>query len=250
MKKYIENENGGWMTSTIYIRQSLLKAIQLRRQARTDADKYEALRLLGQALHTLEDLSAHSNWVELAMIEMGYRDVFAHVGSNAAIHLGGKTIWPLVTGTFGGMDFIHSLLGEATDHLSQTQISDVNTAVTNASAQGGGGGNSAFTALQKLFAQLPGSQARELSRECEGIENASRARARGISEMTARTRDGGGMRDVGDVRSSQTGEMDPEKIAQEIYPILRFRDRVVKAINKALDKVQIASRARFLSREC
>jgi hypothetical protein len=89
-----------------------------------------------------------------------------------------------------------------------------------------------------------------LSRECEGIENASRARARGISEMTARTRDGGGMRDVGDVRSSQTGEMDPEKIAQEIYPILRFRDRVVKAINKALDKVQIASRARFLSREC
>ena len=111
MKNYIANENGGWATSTAYIRQSFYKAIECRRRAQSDADLYEALRLLGQALHTLEDLSAHSNWVELALIEMGYRQVFPHVGENTAIHLGGKTIFPLVTGTFGGMDFIHSLLG-------------------------------------------------------------------------------------------------------------------------------------------
>jgi hypothetical protein len=111
MKNYIANENGGWATSTAFIRQSFLKAIECRRRAQSDADLYEALRLLGQALHTLEDLSAHSNWVELALIEMGYRHVFPHVGENTAIHLGGKTIFPLVTGTFGGMDFIHSLLG-------------------------------------------------------------------------------------------------------------------------------------------
>ena len=223
MKNYIANENGGWMTSTIYIRQSLLKAIQIRRSARNDADIYEALRLLGQALHTLEDLPAHSNWVELALIEMGYSAVFAHVGSNTAIHLGGKRIWPLITGTFGGMDFIHSLLGEATDHLSQTQISDVNSAVTNASAQGG---NSAFTALQNLFAHLPGHQARELSQECEGIqENSSRMAVRSRAPNTAA------------MRSSQTGDFDPEKIAQEIYPILLFRDKVVKAISLTLEKV-------------
>jgi len=42
---------------------------------------------------------------------MGYRQVFPHVGENTAITLGGKRIYPLVTGTFGGMDFIHSLLG-------------------------------------------------------------------------------------------------------------------------------------------
>lgn len=111
MKNYIANESGGWTTSTNYIRQSLLKAIEIRRRARSDADIYEALRLLGQALHTLEDLPAHSNWVELALIEMGYRHVFPHVGENTAIRFDGKTIYPLVTGTFGGMDFIHSLLG-------------------------------------------------------------------------------------------------------------------------------------------
>jgi hypothetical protein len=111
MKNYIANEQGGWATSTAFIRTSLVRAIELRRRSQSDADIYEALRLLGQSLHTLEDLSAHSNWVELAMIEMGYNPVFPHVGSNTAITLGGKRIFPLVTGTFGGMDFIHSLLG-------------------------------------------------------------------------------------------------------------------------------------------
>ena len=111
MKNYIANEQGGWDTSTAYIRKSLINAIYTRRNARSDADNYEALRLLGQALHTLEDLPAHSNWVELALIEMGYRNVFPHVGDRTQIDIGGKRVYPMVTGTFGGMDFIHSLLG-------------------------------------------------------------------------------------------------------------------------------------------
>lgn len=48
MKNYIANESGTWMTSTRYIRDSLLKAISLGRAAATDAERYEALRLLGQ----------------------------------------------------------------------------------------------------------------------------------------------------------------------------------------------------------
>jgi hypothetical protein len=230
MKNYIANENGGWITSTIYIRKSLFKAIQTHRLAHTDAEIYESFRFLGQALHTLEDLPAHSNWVELALIEMGYHDVFAHVGSNTAITVGGKQIWPLVTGTFGGMDFIHSLLGEATDHLSQIQISDVNAAVSNASSQGGL--NSALTVLQKLCAQLPAGHqaARELARECERIQES-------VSRMTVKSR----AVETGRLRDTQTGDFDPEKIAEEIYPILVFRDRVVKAISNTLEKVLASS---------
>jgi len=48
MKNYIANEGGTWMTSTHYIRNSLLKAISLGREAATDEERYEALRLLGQ----------------------------------------------------------------------------------------------------------------------------------------------------------------------------------------------------------
>jgi hypothetical protein len=223
MKNYIANEQGGWATSTRFIRESLLGAIQTKRNARDEAAEYEALRLLGQALHTLEDLSAHSNWVELSMIEMGHRDIFPHVGENTAINLGGKRIYPLVTGTFGGMDFIHSLLGEATDHLSQTQITDVNSAVTSAAASGAGA-ESPFTKLQHLLQKLPDRNARELTSEMTSFQrSADRAR-----EQNDR---------AGGFDLSQAGELDPEEIARKIYPILRFRDRVVKTINMTIEKV-------------
>lgn len=230
MKNYIANEQGGWTTSTQFIRQSLLRAIQLHRSARNDADIYESLRLLGQALHCLEDLPAHSNWIELALLEMGHRNVFPHVGSNTMLQLGGKWTYPLVTGTFGGMDFIHSLLGEAEDHLSQTQIDDVNTAVHNASLQSAN--NTAFNSLAGLLGQLPGQTGRELENECRGLQEQGRSRSMTIRDMEQR---GGG--DWNRTWQMQTGEMDPERIAREIYPILVFRDKVVKFIDNILDKV-------------
>lgn len=45
-------------------------------------EMWEAFRLLGTALHTLEDLLAHSNWCELALRKMGHKDVFCHVGDS------------------------------------------------------------------------------------------------------------------------------------------------------------------------
>lgn len=79
MKNYIANESGGWMTSSAYVRNSLIRCIELGRMYKAsggDAEKYESLRILGQALHTLEDFSAHSNYCELTLVELGYRDVF------------------------------------------------------------------------------------------------------------------------------------------------------------------------------
>ena len=71
-----------------------------------------------QQLHTLEDFPAHSNFCELALRSQGHAHVFVHVGEQVVVHApGGKSVPPLITGTFGGSDFIHSLLGEATDHI-------------------------------------------------------------------------------------------------------------------------------------
>ena len=50
MKNYMANDQGKWDTSTRYIRESLLKAIDLGRRGTTDAERYEALRCLGQAI--------------------------------------------------------------------------------------------------------------------------------------------------------------------------------------------------------
>lgn len=45
---------------------------------------------------------------------MGEHDVFPHVGSRTQLQIPGarREVWPIVTGTFGGVDFLHSVTGE------------------------------------------------------------------------------------------------------------------------------------------
>lgn len=45
---------------------------------------------------------------------MGERDVFPHCGRETQIRLEGARdgVYPIVTGTFGGVDFLHSVVGE------------------------------------------------------------------------------------------------------------------------------------------
>jgi hypothetical protein len=63
-----------------------------------------------QALHCVEDFSAHSNYTELALRELGYHNVFPHCGTATEITVRGKRIYPITTGTFGGLDFVLSVM--------------------------------------------------------------------------------------------------------------------------------------------
>lgn len=62
-----------------------------------------------QGLHCLEDYGAHTNYTELALREMGHHGVFSHTGTATEINLRGHRVFPLVTGTFGVVDFLHSV---------------------------------------------------------------------------------------------------------------------------------------------
>lgn len=75
-------ENQGWDTSTAFIRRTFRACIEAGRRAngQEGAELWEAYRLLGTGLHTMEDLLAHSNWCEIALRKMGHREVFCHVG--------------------------------------------------------------------------------------------------------------------------------------------------------------------------
>lgn len=75
-------ENREWDTSTAHIRRTFRECIERGRhaQGQEGAELWEAYRLLGTGLHTMEDLLAHSNWCEIALRKMGYQDVFCHVG--------------------------------------------------------------------------------------------------------------------------------------------------------------------------
>jgi len=56
----------------------------------------------------VKDFGAHTNYCELALRELGYRDVFPHTGIATEINVRGHQIFPLVTGTFGAVDFLRN----------------------------------------------------------------------------------------------------------------------------------------------
>lgn len=255
MKNYIANENGNWATSAAYLRFSFARSIHFGRLYTNGAKKgreedlCEALRCLGQALHTMEDFSAHSNYCELALRELGYHSVFPHCGAGTEINLHGKRVYPLVTGTFGAVDFLHSVIGEASDHFTQSEVDEVDIALKNAEGtksggNGGSGERSLFggflgisstpTDFVGLVSKLPGvgdgfaSQARDLQANSEAQERQNRSYQGTRGDLS---------RDNANQVPGMSPNFDPVKVAGQIYPILEFRDKVVKAISRGIAKV-------------
>lgn len=267
MKNYIANERGGWATSTGYVKFSFARAIHFGRlythgpsgQRGREEDLAEALRCLGQGLHCLEDFGAHTNYTELVLRELGYHEVFPHVGVQAGITLNGKHVYPLVTGTFGGVDFFHSVLGEATDHITSSEIDEVNTALvdavsSNTSGKRGPGGESpACSGLIDALSKVPGTG--NLIQEAQSLQAASdaqaaaNARSGGYDDYGSRAGGQGGYQQPPsfDAPPGSVGgppgpnipgtNTDPATIIPKIYPILVFRDNVVRSISAIISKI-------------
>ncbi|KAH4001933.1 hypothetical protein HBI52_210880 [Parastagonospora nodorum] len=266
MKNYIANERGGWATSAGYVKFSFARAIHFGRlythgasgQRGREEDLAEALRCLGQGLHCLEDFGAHTNYTELVLRELGYHDVFPHVGVEAGITLNGKRVYPLVTGTFGGVDFFHSVLGEANDHITQSEIDEVNTALVDAVSsnttgkRGPGGEAPACSGLVDVLSKVPGTgdlirQAQDLQASSDA-QAASNARSGGYDDYSTRAGGQGGYQQSGfDAPPGSVGgppgpnipgtDTDPATIIPKIYPILVFRDNVVRSISAIVSKI-------------
>jgi hypothetical protein len=282
MKNYIANERGDWATSAAYVKYSMSRSIHYGRMYTSgghgkgkEEDLCEALRCLGQGLHTLEDFGAHSNYCELAMREMGFNNVFPHVGTATQITLHGRHVFPLVTGTFGMVDFFHSVLGEANDHFTQSELNEADNALLNAESNSG---SSPLNALTGLLGKVPGTkelviEAEELKQRSEQQAAANRGQhvqtgytdsSRGFDEPVAGGFDqsraygqdfgapqhqqapGGfathqqpptGGASGGSNIPSAVSNFDPQKTVSQIYPILQFRDKVVRRISSIIEKI-------------
>ncbi|KAL7786399.1 heterokaryon incompatibility protein Het-C domain-containing protein [Trichoderma ceciliae] len=225
MKNYIANEQAGIMTSARHVRNLFGRCLELARQYKRSGNKpelYEALRLMGTGLHCLEDFFAHSNYTELALIEMGERGVFPHVGRNTQIQLQGASdsVYPIVTGTFGGVDFLHSVTGEVSDKLTQNEIDELEGALNE-------GKTGDTSLLQGLLSKLPpgilgnGNQGEQL----DAIQsNASAAEEENVP----------------------VSPKDPEEftiyiqnIFRQIMPVIEFHDSIMKSISSAVEKIPI-----------
>ncbi|KAL3495833.1 heterokaryon incompatibility protein Het-C-domain-containing protein [Aspergillus germanicus] len=265
MKNYIANERGDWATSTAYIKYSLARSIHYGRlytsghRKGNDEDLYEALRCLGQGLHTLEDFAAHTNYCELALREMGFRNVFPHTGTSTQMNVRGHHIYPLVTGTFGMVDFFHSVLGEATDHFTQSEINEMDNALSD--AQSGSSSNS-LSSLTGLLGKVPGcgdlvaeaqalqqrSDAQQSSNTHSGARSGYAAQefTRGFNDDSERSRGGYEQSRASAPSGANTGkptgmpgvpDINPAETIAKIYPILEFRDKVVRRISSIIEKI-------------
>ncbi|KII94013.1 hypothetical protein PLICRDRAFT_412726 [Plicaturopsis crispa FD-325 SS-3] len=210
MKNYIASENQGWDTSTAHIRRVLRGCIEHGRRAggRDGPDLYEAYRLLGTGLHTLEDLLAHSNWCELALRKMGHEQVFCHVGESVIINTPNGPAPPLVTGTFGSADFLHSLMGEATDHISQASVTDLTEKMNNASNNQ----DNTFGQLKDLLSKLPiGGKDDQMN---EGADMQSKAKAYNFDP----------------------NNVAPPEVQAQLWEALKWRDGIYREI---LEKIEM-----------
>ncbi|KAF2842157.1 heterokaryon incompatibility Het-C [Patellaria atrata CBS 101060] len=271
MKNYIANERGFWATSAGYIRFSFSRAIHFGRMythgrhSGREEDLCEALRCLGQGLHCVEDFGAHTNYTELALRELGFDNVFPHTGTATQMNIRGKYVFPLVTGTFGGVDFLHSVLGEATDHFTQSEIDEMNIALGDAAGGSGGSGGkrsvggssgSQCDVLCGLLDKIPGSgglvqealNLQKLSNE-QKAQNESYSGTRGYDDGYSSSRASGAPPPAfSGPPGSQGGppgpgipgmnpNFDPQSVVPKIYPILEFRDKVVRSISAIVSRI-------------
>ncbi|KAG8910285.1 hypothetical protein FRC01_006412 [Tulasnella sp. 417] len=220
MKNYIANENGFWDTSKAHVRKLIISCIEegrQYRQSKNQENKFNAYRTLGSALHTLEDFFAHSNFCELTLISIGGWNVFPHVGERTKIAApNGQYVYPLVTGTFGGSDFIHSVLGEATDHLSQSSLTELNTQIDTANKKQSSGGVGSIGNIKALSSAIPGvgGPGGDMDREVDTMER-NRAGTQG----------------------KDPNQMSPQEIRNAIWPVLLFRDNLVMKIEMVIEKI-------------
>ncbi|KAI0756549.1 heterokaryon incompatibility protein Het-C-domain-containing protein [Daedaleopsis nitida] len=212
MKNYMASENRGWDTSTALIRRTFRACIEngRRAQGREGPELWEAYRLMGTGLHTLEDLLAHSNWCELALRKMGHDDVFCHVGDDVLIDTPSGRTHPLVTGTFGGADFLHSLMGEATDHLSQASVVDLSKKLDESANQ-----DNSIGKLHELLKSLPIGGGSE-------DDNMNAA-----DDMQAKAK----------AYNFDPDNIAPPEVQQQLWELLKWRDNIYRDIIKKIEMV-------------
>jgi hypothetical protein len=133
------------------------------------------------------------------------------------------------------------VIGEATDHFTQSEVEELDIALKNAqstkSGPGGGDGSRGLfgsssgggTDFISLVSKIPG-MGDGLASEAQGLQAASRAQEEKNSRADQQHHNQ-------NIVPGMSPDFDPVDTARKIYPILQFRDKVVRAISSAISKV-------------
>ncbi|KAL6230817.1 hypothetical protein BDW75DRAFT_221695 [Aspergillus navahoensis] len=228
LKNYIANERMNIATSAALVRRLFGQCVQLGRRyarSRSDEDLHESLRLLGTGLHCLEDFAAHSNYVELSLIELGESEVFPHVGRDTKVEIEGVSdpVYPIVTGTFGGVDFFHSVLGEISDKATQSEIQELEGAINESQ-----NGSPSDSFLQNLLNKIP-----------EGLIGNSDEKVSRMDELKAESENAKKQNKHISPREPEEWATYLDEVQKKIYPVLEWHDELLKSINEAIEKIPV-----------
>lgn len=153
---------------------------------------------------------------------MGERNVFPYVGRQTQIRLPGANgaVYPVVTGTFGGVDFLHSVMGEFDDKATQSEIEQLEGTMQN--------GKLADTSLLKdLLNKIPSglfSNDDPASKADELQENANNARLQNMHVSPKRP-------------EAITQQM--MEIQKQIFPVMQWHDDLMRSISQAIEKIPV-----------
>ncbi|EAQ92634.1 hypothetical protein CHGG_00869 [Chaetomium globosum CBS 148.51] len=202
MKNYIANENAGIMTSAQHVRRLFSKCIRLGRsygQSNNKKELYEALRLLGTGLHCLEGV-----YLAAALLPIP-----------GARH----SVYPIVTGTFGGVDFLHSVTGELSDKMIQSEIEDLEGTLQQSS-------KSDTSLLRDLLDKIPDGLlgGSDKSKIDDIQQNAQAAQMENVSVSP---------------REPEEFTRYIQTIFKQIMPAIEFHDELLKNISEAISKVPV-----------
>lgn len=237
MKNYIANSGNEWDTAADYIRRQLLECIEQGRKGKDgDAEaKNKSFIHLGAALHTLEDFSAHSNYIELCLHEMGEKDVFLFVGDKCRISVpfrdSDRKVAPLVTGTFGMLDIFQSFLGEA-DDMAILQSKGSLDQIENVKGYGRAAFEQLFNAIKAAVSALPDFSPEDndnnaVMEQLESVNDIFNS-WKSTSETASNDSSDNDSRNKTNPEGDKSGGVDPTLLWQALEPVFSFHDRIKK----------------------
>lgn len=153
---------------------------------------------------------------------MGEQDVFPHVGADTKIRLPGAqhAVYPCITGTFGGVDFLHSMMGEFDDKATQSEITELEGTMVNSSK-----GDTSL--LKELLSNIPSGifgNKDQASKADELQENATAAQMNNVRVSP---------------RQPEEFTRHMQDVAKEIYPIIAWHDEVMLSITETIEKIPV-----------
>ncbi len=179
------------------------------------------LSRLGQELTEL-DFSAHSNYTELSLIEMGEHDIFPHVGRQTQIRLQGvqHPVYPIITGTFGGVDFLHSVMGEFDDKATQSEIQALEGTMQSS-------GSSNTSILKNILSNIPSGLfgGKDQSGKADELQaNATAAQMQNLHVSP---------------KEPEAFTQQAQELVKQIFPIMEWHDNLMQSITETIEEIPV-----------